>query len=483
MKSSVFNSINHFFVKKSSCCCLLALFLHFLPFELSAQAYFEVNGIRYRVIKEADEAHTYGTVSVAKPEFGEYEGNIIIPNVVKESEEQYADSYKVIEIDEKAFYGAEDLDSVILPVSLETIGDYAFCRSSLQSITIPTGKITKISEGAFTGTKIVSINIPSTVKRIEDAAFENCSELESVTFHDGLEYIDGEAFSGCIKLQSLSFPNTLKSIEDGAFFMCYRLNHVDVNENLKLIGGRAFAGCIRLRKLDLPVGLKEIYAEAFRYSGITEIIIPNTVSRIFRSCFGNSMLRNIQLPNKLKVLEMSAFDNCRLDNVTLPATLSVDSSKLKNLLLGFHEKQIVREKKLKNNYSKLNRWTVKCSELDISVHPTYRECYSDNGYSGFFVFLINGIAFTPIQYPTSQEEYGVLAVVEGSVATNSITIPDVIEVTEGHYVEKYIVCEIWCGAFYNQNVKEVVLPSTLEYIGPDAFKDCPHSKVIIPFQK
>lgn len=50
---------------------------------LEAQSTFEVDGINYSVIKEADEATTFGTVCVTAREGKDYEGDIIIPNGVK----------------------------------------------------------------------------------------------------------------------------------------------------------------------------------------------------------------------------------------------------------------------------------------------------------------------------------------------------------------------------------------------------------------
>jgi len=49
--------------------------------------------------------------------------------------------------------------------------------------------IKKIGIGAFSETKISSITIPSSVKEIENRAFENCSNLSKITLNEGLEKI------------------------------------------------------------------------------------------------------------------------------------------------------------------------------------------------------------------------------------------------------------------------------------------------------
>ena len=63
----IFAFLNHITMKK----ILFVFSLTLLLVNGHAQRFFEVDDIRYRVILEADEAHTYGTVSVARPEFGE----------------------------------------------------------------------------------------------------------------------------------------------------------------------------------------------------------------------------------------------------------------------------------------------------------------------------------------------------------------------------------------------------------------------------
>ena len=144
---------------------------------------FEVDGINYRVVKEPDGTMTTGTVSVCPMEFGEYEGDIVIPNAVKETNDQYADKYKVISIDNSAFAQTEYLKSVKLSPSIETIGDSTFFLSSVVKVELPMGNLKVIGKSVFEQSKIDSIDIPSTVKVIGENAFSHCVDLESVVFH------------------------------------------------------------------------------------------------------------------------------------------------------------------------------------------------------------------------------------------------------------------------------------------------------------
>lgn len=77
-----------------------------------------------------------------------------------------------------AFYGCKNIEEIILPAGVASIGKNAFAGcSSLTSITIPSN-VTSIGSGAFRDCfSLRSITIPAGVKSIGCRAFWNCSSL------------------------------------------------------------------------------------------------------------------------------------------------------------------------------------------------------------------------------------------------------------------------------------------------------------------
>ena len=65
---------------------------------VNAQRVFDYNGITYKVIKDADEAPTFGTVAVTAKSNGFYEGVITVPGGVKQSDDEYADGIIIEEM-------------------------------------------------------------------------------------------------------------------------------------------------------------------------------------------------------------------------------------------------------------------------------------------------------------------------------------------------------------------------------------------------
>ena len=389
--------------------------------------YFEMNDIRYRVITEADGASTYGTVSVAKPEFGEYEDDVEIPNVVKESKDQYADAYKVIGIDDHAFFRAEALNSVKLPASLETMGEWVFAHSSITAVTIPVGNMKEIGAHAFDGcSKLKEVSIPSTVKSIGSCAFYRCKGLETLTINDGVETIGENAFSWCCRLQSVKLPSSVRILDDNAFDYCYRLASIDLGTGLKRIGNECFMKCIRLRQIDLPDGLKEIGERAFFYSGIVEIKLPESIREISNGCFQNSMIRKVTLPERMRKVGLFAFANCHMDNADIPENLwevDGDYNPFTGTTFDTTKEQAERAKQVTGKAKKLS---VNYSDMELDMA---------NDQWSTVEYKIGGNTYTPIIHPTSGEKYGLLELLN----KDANDVPNVIEVKNGPYPELYIV--------------------------------------------
>ena len=55
----------------------------------------------------------------------------------------------------------------------------------------------EIGKQEFQGCMLVCIDIPSSVRAIENRAFYNCSGLMTATLNNGLEEIGEKAFRGC----------------------------------------------------------------------------------------------------------------------------------------------------------------------------------------------------------------------------------------------------------------------------------------------
>ena len=68
--------------------------------------------------------------------------------------------------------------------------------------------VTGIDEAAFESCdSMTSITLPSTLKRIDRAAFFNCKQLTSIVIPDGVTEIGGRCFFNCTNLADITFPD------------------------------------------------------------------------------------------------------------------------------------------------------------------------------------------------------------------------------------------------------------------------------------
>ena len=74
-------------------------------------------------------------------------------------------------------------------------------------------------EGVFFNSKLKTISLPSTLKRIEYGAFKKCAGLASISLPEGLEEIGMGSFekSG---IEHVAIPKSLVVIEKWAFHKC-----------------------------------------------------------------------------------------------------------------------------------------------------------------------------------------------------------------------------------------------------------------------
>ncbi|MCM1337826.1 MAG: leucine-rich repeat domain-containing protein [Candidatus Amulumruptor caecigallinarius] len=149
---------------------------------------------------------------------------------------------------------------------------------------------------------------------------------------DGTQYtvteIEDYAFNECFNLESVSLPNTIESIGSGAFYDCLDLTEINMPASVQSIGKAAFYGCHQLSSIELPKSQEVIPRYLFQYcSNLKDIHIPSSFSEIGEGAFERcESLSQIELPNSIHTIGSSAFYGCKnLTSVNLPNAVSIGS--------------------------------------------------------------------------------------------------------------------------------------------------------------
>ena len=337
------------------------------------------------------------------------------------------------------------LKSVILPESIETLGNEVFKNCSLEKLTVKCSDI-KLDD-ALKGCEIKKIcgyNDSYAQKYAEtndiefellsdettdepeiktelilkwskniyeilelDADAETAEIPEKVTI-DGTEYtitgIENDFFRGMANLKSVKLPSTLKTIGDKAFLNHPSLTEIEIPEGVTSIGQNAFSNCEALTTVKLPESLISIGNGAFRdCKSLVSVEIPENVKEISAFAFYHCVnLENLNIPDGVTSLENCVVGECKaLQNLIIPDSVT-------------------------------------------NIHQyAFYHCY----------------ALHIIRLPKDIKKIPESMFEEANVET--LILPDGIE-------------EIGERAFFGCSLKEIVIPDSVKIINKDAFANCGH---------
>lgn len=145
-----------------------------------------------------------------------------------------------------------------IPVSI--IGKYAFQNWDIESVSIP-NSIVSIGDYAFQYCeKLTSVSVPSSVKSIGSYAFSYCSALSNITLSEGLKFIGEASFyqlgNDITPPQTLTIPKTVDTIQDNAFYSF--IEAIFIPKNVSYIGKASFLSKIQGTNPDFAI---TIYCE------------------------------------------------------------------------------------------------------------------------------------------------------------------------------------------------------------------------------
>lgn len=125
-------------------------------------------------------------------------------------------------VGESAFYLCKGFTGLKLSASLTKIEERSFAHmyGLKTEVVIPEG-VTEIGEGAFSCSYMPSVRFPSTLKKIGKQAFcltFGLTNYSTITFPNGLEVIEDEAFDSCYFKKAIVLPASIKSIGKKAFY-------------------------------------------------------------------------------------------------------------------------------------------------------------------------------------------------------------------------------------------------------------------------
>lgn len=429
----------------------------------------------------------------------------------------------------KSFQGASNLQSIVLPDVLSSVGIGAFMKcKSLKKVVLPKN-LTEIHSLAFAECESLNnIVLPKNLKVLESAAFFGCKSLKSFSIAGknpnfkvlgGILYSDSvlvacpsglvgtvlvpnfvkeignSAFGGCDSLSSILLPNTVKRIQDLAFWRCKSLKSVHLPDSLLLMGkgvfsssglstfvwpfniptipAETFKNCVNLTQVSLHLDLDSIHSNAFQGCVNLEFVdFPSGLRYLGEYAFnGCNKLKTINLNGNVISVGNGAFSSCAaLENATLPSYMKRIPSALFSQCPSLVSISMpigleIIGKSAFNNCSSLKNVSWPISLREIE-DGAFSGCKSLNN-----VDLPGGVALLG---KSCFKSCSGLTVV--SLPSTISEVPDEAFMNCEKLTELYLPKEIVGigeSAFRNcKNLNSLSLPSSLKVIGTGAFGGC-----------
>ena len=309
-----------------------------------------------------------------------------------------------------------------------------FADPEVESICIQNWDFNK--DGKFTYAEAASV---STIGRAF-AKNVDITKFNELQYFTSIKYLEEFAFEACPVLEEITLPSSMESLEKGCFCDCSSLSKVTLNDGLKYIGEGCFANCGGIETIDIPESVVEFGNSAFhKCMSLLSFKVPAKVEYLPIEMFNNcAALENVTLQEGLKGMANSVFNECyNLKSITLPSTF--------------------------NSFGMWVFWD--CYSIEkYDVSPDNPNFTSVNGilYSKDLKTLVQypaGKTDKELSVPEGTEMLG-FASCEGALNLEKVVIPSSVKMLDGASLYK---CE---------NLKEIKIEEGLEEIGNEVFYGC-----------
>ena len=269
-----------------------------------------------------------------------------------------------------------------------------------------------------------------------DDSSPKITSFDELRFFTGLTEIGEKAFYRQFSLSSVLLPDQITAIGSQAFAYS-GITSIEIPESVETIGPSAFSLCNHLGQITIPASVRVIEGRAFFSCPLASVSFGEesnltTIGDLaFAYVYGTS---SIVIPDSVTSFGEGVFKNARIGHVRLPSSMKI-----------------------------LPANTFSCSKVYEIEHDNWDQItdIGDNAFSGDYYTSVRVLRTLPAGLKTI-----------GNRAFRYTVLPDGFTLPSG-------VTSIGDEAFSYSGLTKVELPATLSSIGYGAFSNCALEKVYV----
>jgi hypothetical protein len=363
------------------------------------------------------------------------------------------------------------LTSIDLPDSLKIVGEYAFLYcTGITSMKLP-DRMTRIGRGAFCNTGLTSFVVPEGITEIEYSTFMDCYYLKDIVFPSTLKTIGPQAFLSA-GFEEIVIPNTVTKLSWAAFNYCHNLKHVQLSDSLTRLTQNVFSSS-GLIDIVIPPSVTTIDFGAFqRCTALQSIFIPKTLTTIaggaFTECGGlGDIIVEAGNPN------YDSRDNCNAIIETATNTLlkggrkTVIPNTVTSVAHGAFNWSSIAQVTFPESVTSIGTAFVRCTNLkEVNISKSLTSIATRAFESCYSLATINIDSDNPVY--DSRDSCN--AIIETATNTLHTGCPGT-KIPEGvTTIAPYAFYGMAAGdQYFTYGISSITLPSTITYIGNNAF--------------
>ena len=375
-----------------------------------------------------------------------------------------------------------------------------------------------------------------------EGVFENCAQLETVTFSEVTSGAHGTSssqaakitlgklmFKNCGKLESVVLPKSVTALPQSGFYGCSKLSDIVINGTLTSFGNYTFAGCTSLEAIDLSEAtatsiatgmfdgcekLADVKLNTGRLQYINDYAFRNCVSLVSEVPEGtpdNAKISAFPFTFLTKVTRFgtSAFEGCTGITKLETATLERATGKITIGSSAFRGCSSLTSVTLSKNVTAINTSAFgSCAKLTTFNTDANTNFEANNGllYKADGTIICIPAGFESNTITLGDDEKIGAGALDGCVNLKKLVLPESMTTIaakyfqDAKYLEEIVISSktesIGNYAFDGSGLKKItyngyksdeaetlktsVFPATLKTIGQQAFQGTQLEKVIIP---